>query len=667
MTAQLFIYDQIGFGGLSANEFRSQLNSLGEVDTIDVHINSSGGDVFDGITIGALLKQHPAVINIKIDGLAASIASLIAMVGDHITIADNGMIMIHEAHSGLVGDADKMRKEADLLDKINALLISEYAKRTGKTEEDITQLMSDETWFNAQEALDIGLVDEISEPLAVAACAGIKKLNFKNVPECYREILNTESIDKETADKQEEIMVETKETPAVDENEVQRLVAEQVKQHKVLMTDIRAECKKLNLDEHADELCDTCETLDDARKELIDLASASQSKLSSISFGLSQQDKQTDAIASALNNRVVASLGISSDKQKTLAGEMAAGWEDFKYASLWDLGKSCLEMDGINTRGLTRDAIAMASLGFYERAGIRADAAYHTPSSFPQLMLDAANKSLLAGYEEAPSTWQLVFRQASSVADFKNIHRIRLSEIPNVDEWPDNTVPNEVELSDQKESYAVKSYSNKLSFSYRTLINDDMDALSRAPQLFGNAFKRTVNAVAWSQITANGNMQDGTALFHADHNNFTDSGAAPNIAGLNVGKALIRKQTGIGGSTLALIPKFLVVPAELEGTALGLVNSQFDPGANLNQVFNPHSNLVPVIEPLLDASSTVIWYLMADPSQTDTVEVTFLQGEETPQMRSERDFDTMAQKLIMWQSFNAKVIDHRGLYRNDGA
>ena len=175
---------------------------------------------------------------------------------------------------------------------------------------------------------------------------------------------------------------------------------------------------------------------------------------------------------------------------------MAAGWEDFKYASLWDLGKYCLEMDGINTRGLTRDAIAMASCGFYERAGIRMEGAYHTPSSFPQLMLDAANKSLLSGYEEANSTWQIVFRQAASVSDFKDIHRIRLSEIPNVDEWPDNTKPNQVALSDEKETYAVKSYSNELSLSYRTLINDDMDALSRAPQLLGNAFKRTVNAVA---------------------------------------------------------------------------------------------------------------------------------------------------------------------------
>lgn len=661
--AELFIYDTIGFGGLTSNDFKEQLAGLGNVNEIDVHINSGGGDVFQGIAIGSLLKKHPATINVFIDGLAASIASVIAMAGDTITIAESALMMIHEGHAGLVGEADELRKEADLLDKINSLIAALYADRTGKPVDDIRQLMSDETWFSAQEALEIGLVDFISEPVAVAACAGINKLNFKNVPECYRDSLNTQ-LEKGTAYKRGQMETEYK--VAVDETEVQRRVDEEIKAHKVLMGDIRNECKKLNLDEHADELCDNCKTLDDARKQLIDLASAKQPKLSSISFGLSQQEKSTDAVASALNFRAMNNLGLSSEKKKELAGEMAAGWEDFKYASLNDMGRFCLEEAGINTRGMSQEQIAKASLGFYNAAGIRMDAGYHTPSSFPQLLLDVANKSLLNAFEEAPATYKTVFRQASSVADFKDINRMRLSEGTNLDELPDNEAPNEMALSDKKETYAVRHYSNQVSLSWKTQINDDLDAMTRIPQILGGKASSTVNTLAWAQITANENMSDGTAVFASGHSNLQGSGAPPSIATLNTNKAAMRLQTGMDGGILNIVPHYIVVPAALEGTVKNLINSQFDPGANLNQVFNPHSNLTVVIEPLLDANSSAAWYLFADQNRMDTVEYTFLQGHETPQFRSEMDFKTQAQVFIVSITFAAKAVEHRGLYKDPG-
>ena len=188
-TAEVLIYDTIGagwMGGISAQDFAKELKALGTLDTINVRINSEGGSVFDGIAIYNTLLSNKATITVDIDGLAASIASIIAMAGDTIRMANNALFMIHDPWTFAMGSADELRDQADLLDKVRDQLVTTYVSRSRIDAEKVSALMADETWMSSQEALDHGLIDEITEEIKMAAC--VHRERFKNAPESLIDI-----------------------------------------------------------------------------------------------------------------------------------------------------------------------------------------------------------------------------------------------------------------------------------------------------------------------------------------------------------------------------------------------------------------------------------------------------------------------------------------------
>ncbi|WP_263080133.1 Clp protease ClpP [Endozoicomonas sp. Mp262] len=167
--AELLIYDVIGdWAGLSARELVSTLKNI-DSDSITVRINSPGGSVFDGIAIYNALRYHPATVNVRIEGMAASIASVIAMAGDTITMAENALMMIHNPFGWVGGGAEEMRKVADLLDKTTEVIANTYCHHCEHEPETIKQMMQEETWFTAEEAKTNGLVDSIDSPVTLAA------------------------------------------------------------------------------------------------------------------------------------------------------------------------------------------------------------------------------------------------------------------------------------------------------------------------------------------------------------------------------------------------------------------------------------------------------------------------------------------------------------------
>jgi ATP-dependent Clp protease, protease subunit len=184
-SAEIWLYDEIGsgwFGGVSAKKFAEDLKALGKLSDISLRINSPGGDVFDGIAIYNILKQNSARVTVYIDGLAASIASIIAMAGDEIIMAGNATMMVHRAWGMTVGNTEDMQAMADTLAKLDGTLTGTYAKRTGLEWGAINQMMSDETWMNAEEALAQGFIDGISEEMKLAAHFDLDKFKFKKNP-----------------------------------------------------------------------------------------------------------------------------------------------------------------------------------------------------------------------------------------------------------------------------------------------------------------------------------------------------------------------------------------------------------------------------------------------------------------------------------------------------
>jgi hypothetical protein len=297
-------------------------------------------------------------------------------------------------------------------------------------------------------------------------------------------------------------------------------------------------------------------------------------------------------------------------------------------------------------------------------------------------MQDAANKTLLNAYEEAPYTWNMWARQGASVPDFKAINRIRFSESPNLEIVPERNDYPEKTMSDSRESYSVTKYGASFSVSWETVVNDDLDALSRIPAMHGNAARREQNRAVYSVLTANAALSDNGLLFNTTavttaggHANQSASAAVISATTLNNAYVSMLTQKGLNSNVILNIqPRFLIVPAAISHTALQFVNSIADPGAggssagnsNTLNIYGPQGmrNLQVIIEPQLDSNSASVWYLAADSAQIDTVELTFLQGEESPVLESEWNMknDTWLYKIR--QTFAAKAIDFRGLYRN---
>ena len=165
-------------------QFKKDLDALGDVSELEIHINSGGGDVFAGFAIHNMLARHKAHKTVYIDGLAASIASLIAMAGDEIVMPHNSMMMIHNAWAMTMGNAEELRKMADELEKIDGVLRDTYVAKTGLDESEIADMMANETWFTANDALDLGFATSIEDSVQIAASLDYKFYDrYQHIPD----------------------------------------------------------------------------------------------------------------------------------------------------------------------------------------------------------------------------------------------------------------------------------------------------------------------------------------------------------------------------------------------------------------------------------------------------------------------------------------------------
>jgi len=364
------------------------------------------------------------------------------------------------------------------------------------------------------------------------------------------------------------------------------------------------------------------------------------------------------------------------------AAQRSKAADTFRHATLFDMATEYVRSRGVQTLGLTRDQIAICAMFGPEKAGIRAapgGASYHGTTSFSNLTLDAVNKSMMIGFTEVPQTWRGPMKQGQSATDFKNIHRMQLGAIPNLPVWNDAVRPEMASMADGKATYAVECRSIGIDFGYKLIVNDDMSALTSTPQKLGDAAARTVNTVAWSQVTSNPTMRDAQALFLETptglrfRKNLTTGAASPTTATIGAMKALMRLMRGENtpegtesADILNITPSYLVVPAALETTAEVLINSMFDPASTGAATYNATRSLQLVVEPLLDAASSTAFYAFANPTRVETIEVTFLAGQETPQVREVRDEHTLASTYYVLQSLAAKALDHRGIQKHNG-
>lgn len=342
----------------------------------------------------------------------------------------------------------------------------------------------------------------------------------------------------------------------------------------------------------------------------------------------------------------------------------------YRSQSLLQIGADLLEAQGINVRGMSRMDLAGRIL--HSRAGM------HTVGDFANVLGNVATKRLRDAYDQNPGTYTRWARQAPNAPDFKSMSVVQLSAAPELLRTNEHGEFTYGVMKDGAESYAVVTYGRIVAITRQAIVNDDLRAFDRLATAYGFSARRLENALVYSQLTSNPTMSDTGALFNATavttaggHANLhTGGGSALQASALVTARTSMRLKVGLNGELLNLAPAYLLVPASLEQTAYQLTSSSYVPAttATINEFRQGgRTALEPIVEPLLDATSTAYWYLAADTSQIDTVEYCYLDGATGPVIESDIGFEVDGVAYKCRLDFGAKVVDWRGLSRSNGA
>jgi hypothetical protein len=330
----------------------------------------------------------------------------------------------------------------------------------------------------------------------------------------------------------------------------------------------------------------------------------------------------------------------------------------YRGLTLLEAGRAFLEAHGVRTAGLGKLDLAGMALGLGTRAG------NHSTSDFPLILADVAGKTLRRAYDEAPQTFQPWARRVT-LPDFKQVKRTQFGEAPALTKVLEGGEFTRGTIGEGREVYQLSTFGKVFAITRQALINDDMDAFSRVPMLFGRSARDLESDLVYAHFLSNPTMGDGVALFAANHVNIGTG--AISIAALGAGRTAMRKQRGLDKKQrINVQAKYLLVPAALETTAEQFVSTQLLANAS-NQVNVFAGRLQVIAEPRLDDTSAVEWYLTADPGAIDTLEYGYLEGEDGPFLESRVGFDVDGLELKARHDFAAKVIDHRGFYKSSGA
>ena len=345
---------------------------------------------------------------------------------------------------------------------------------------------------------------------------------------------------------------------------------------------------------------------------------------------------------------------------------------EFAYMTMPEMAREFLRRSGIDTRGMTRYDVVGYALRPDLAPGARRDLMGHAPADFANLLSSTASKSLLIGFNETDETWNR-WTRTSTLPDFKRGERTNLSNFGDLDEIPAGGEYKAGTMSDLVEYITAKKYGKKFGIYRETLINDDLDGLSRAPRAMGRAASRKIGDLVYAILTGNPTLnQDSTQLFAAGHSNIGTAGA-PSTTTLDEARKLMALQSDPSSSSagLNIRPAYLIVPVALETTANILRTAEKDPAEGGTTSFNAPNPFVGTFEvvadPRLDADSAVKWYMAASPTINDTVEVGFVNGQQEPSLESREGWDVDGIEYKTRIECGVSPLDFRGMIYNAGA
>ena len=391
--------------------------------------------------------------------------------------------------------------------------------------------------------------------------------------------------------------------------------------------------------EGADEAIVMGVSVDEARAMVMDQLRA-RNKGVSVTMGEAESDK----FRAAAQDAVLMAAGIP-------VADAAPGAQELRGHSMVELAREALQREGLKANFGDNMELARQAI--------------NSTSTFPAIMANLANKSVMVGFNEAETTYQIWAGKGSN-RDFKEAARVALSEAGNLELVPEGGQFQQDFLGEASARTKVATYGKLFSLTRQAIINDDLGLFSKIATKYGSAAKRLVNKMVYAQLTGNVKMQDNIALFDTKHGNVAGTGEALSVKAIAKAITAMRRQKGItGDATLNITPKYLVVPPELEMTAYQIVNSTAAvDGVNSGVVNHYKGRFVVVAD--AELTDPDAWYLVADASQHDTIEVTYLNGVETPRLETRQGFDVDGIEYKVAFDCGVSALDFRGIFKNAG-
>ncbi|WP_086126604.1 ClpP-like prohead protease/major capsid protein fusion protein [Salmonella enterica] len=654
---EIFLYDVIGGWGITAQQFVSDCKEAGvfEASAVDLHIHSPGGDVMQGFAIFNTLSRLKAKLDIWVDGVAASMASMIVCLpGATVHMPENAWLMVHKPWGGIAGDSDDMRDYAAWLDRNEALMLSAYMNKTGLEQEELEAMLKAETWLNGAEAVEKGFADTLEPELQAAACVNQNKLkDYQNMPEQINNLFGPRAEAPASQPQPAQSPVpqaahtppapQPVQQPQAGNIDITALAAQLQQQMQAANTErvsavsavfdafpafgtLKAEC-----------ITDISCSAEQARTKLLSALAAGTTPSvgpGAVHIHAGNGNIVGDSIRAAVMNRAGY---VQAEKDNAYNGYTL---RELARASLVDRG---IGISGVGT------AQAMVGLAFT-----------HSSSDFGNILMDVAHKAALLGWDEASETFEQWTRKGT-LTDFKTAHRVGLESLASLRKVRAGAEYKYVTIKDRGEPIALATYGELFSIDRQTIINDDLDMLTRIPQAMGLAARATVGDLVWAVLTSNPKMSDGKPLFHADHGNLV--AADLSIEGLDTArKAMLLQKSG--DRRLNIRPAYMLTPVAIESRANQLIKSVSVPGADANSgIVNPIQNFVTVAsEARLDDSSPTDYYLTAAQGR-DTIEVAYLDGIDTPYLEQQQGFTVDGAAFKVRIDAGVAPLDWRGLVK----
>lgn len=653
---------------------------------LTVNLFSAGGDALAGLGIFDILDRYEGKVTMRIDGVAASAGSLIAMAGDEILMPANALMMIHQAWGGALGEAKDLKKKAELLDHISANYRDTYAARSGRTTEEVEEMMAATTWLTAEDAVAKGFATKvIPAKKANASMPLLADGRFENPPEQLVKYWMA-PIHRLATDQSDQTAMTTGTSvtePVLDAPQAAAsgpapiapptpepvpaaspsVSAEAALRREVSIRRYAAECR-LSAEETQAHI-NSGKPLEDVMFDVVKAFAArvnSPAPSAGHPVHLAVTRDQGDTVRAAIKDNMLYRMSSGAVPQTEVGRQ-------FQHRTSIDMLRAHLETCGQRTEHLSRNDIITY--------------AFHSSSDFPLLFADVANKGLNDAYLEEPQTFKPYSRQRN-LPDFKAMRDVQLQGNMKLTQTAEGGEYTAMTLVEAQATWRLATYTGKVIWTRQMIINDDLDGFASLVEKAGRGARTTENDIAWDLLTGNrADALTGTAVFNAAGGKVnTIASANPiGIAGINAGKMLMRNQRDIAGNELNLAPAFLLVPSTLETAALQfLYPTGYAPaaltgasgpnpfagaqaGAALGGVSPYAQGLQLIVEQRLERASAALYYLVADPRRIDTLHYGYLAGEEGPTTTLVDKRDPDGAELLVRMDFAAALKDFRGFAR----